>query len=82
MSKRAKKSQYRRRKAKIQPERPVSDDPLYGRIVAFVEQSDSLALDDSHDRQTLAERMYDFVLEEKHLTRSDLLEEMSDHDPM
>lgn len=59
------KRAHKRNKSRIQPERVKRDDPLYRRVVEFVENFSSLALDDSHDRQVLIDNLVDFVEREK-----------------
>lgn len=56
-SKRVRKQAYKRN---VKKEKPL--DPLLKKCLKFVEQNSSLALDDSYDRQRLAEEMVEFVM--------------------
>lgn len=56
-SKRVRKQSYKRN---VKKEKPL--DPLLKKCLEFVEHNSSLALDDSYDRQRLAEEMVEFIM--------------------
>jgi len=60
----ARKRAHKRRTYGLQPERDKGDNSMLERCIEFVKKHQSLALDDSYDRDQLAVDLVEFVSSE------------------